>query len=342
MYGETVLDFILTPIHYLHKAIDRLLCTATMRCVLHVGPVDTPGGMSKVIQILADNPPDGWAAETLDSHSTGNVFAKIRAWYRARKFIKNNTNKYDIIHFHSAADFSFRRKLNLLKNIANSKSSTVFHIHSGALNRTKSYSKKLANTNVVTLSQTWAENYQLAIGSSTPMINPVDPKITPGTRRIEGQFLLLGRPDPVKGHRFAIDLITKMNKIGRECQLFATGIDGKFAHTNSLGWIEDEEKIELLQTSQALLVPSKFEGQPLVILEAMAADCPVVASSNIPDLPDCVTSAEFENQKDWLRAVAEVKTAGLSNAVEPHRIDNVRASWKRFYETIIDSKASTE
>ena len=74
----------------------------------------------------------------------------------------------------------------------------------------------------------------------------------------------------------------------------------------------------------------------------MAADCPVVASSNIPDLPDCVTSAEFENQKDWLRAVDEVKTAGLSNAVEPHRIDNVRARWKRFYETIIDSKASTE
>ena len=98
----------------------------------------------------------------------------------------------------------------------------------------------------------------------------------------------------------------------------------------------------MLQTSQALLVPSKFEGQPLVILEAMAADCPVVASSNIPDLPDCVTSAEFENQKDWLRAFDELKTEGFSDAVRPHHIDNIRASWREFYETIIDSKASTE
>lgn len=332
----------MTPIHSPHKAIDRLLSTATMRCVLHVGPVDTPGGMGKVIQILADNPPDGWTAETLDSHSTGNIFAKIRAWYKARKFIKNNAKKYDIIHFHSAADFSFRRKLNLLKMVSDSKRSTVFHIHSGALNKTKSYSNKLIYTNMVTLSQTWSETYQVVIGPSTPMINPVDPRITPGSNRNEGQFLLLGRPDPVKGHRFAIDLITKMNKKGRECQLFATGIDEKFANTKSLGWIEEEEKLELLQTSQALLVPSKFEGQPLVILEAMAADCPVIASRNIPDLPDCITSAEFENQSDWLRAVEEVKTEGLSDAVEPHRIDNVRARWGDYYESIIASKASTE
>ena len=39
-----------------------------MRKVLHVGPCDTPGGMAKVIEILSENPPEGWAAETWQSH----------------------------------------------------------------------------------------------------------------------------------------------------------------------------------------------------------------------------------------------------------------------------------
>ena len=35
-----------------------------MRRVLHVGPCNTPGGMAKVIEILSQNPPNGWVADT--------------------------------------------------------------------------------------------------------------------------------------------------------------------------------------------------------------------------------------------------------------------------------------
>ena len=47
-----------------------------MRRVLHVGPCNTPGGMSKVIEILSQNPPDRWVAETLQSHIVSNPIAK--------------------------------------------------------------------------------------------------------------------------------------------------------------------------------------------------------------------------------------------------------------------------
>ena len=335
----------MTPIWSIHKAIDELPCTATMRKVLHVGPANTPGGMGRVIQILSASPPEGWSTETLDSHSTGNVFSKLIAWNKAKKFINKNAHKYDIIHFHSAAHFSFRRKVSLLKIAEKKGIVTVFHIHSGAFKEDNYKNlplKVLTKTNVVTLSETWMKRYLKIMGSSTAIINPVDPTITPGHNRVPGQFLLLGRPDPVKGHMFAINLISKLNSMGKECTLFATGIKEKMAFTQSLGWVDEEEKKRLLQTSEALLVPSEYEGQPLVILEALAANCPVVASSNIPDLANCVNVAEFDNQVDWIRAIDEMNSEGLLEAVEAHRIENISARWGEFYESIIDSKASTE
>ncbi len=105
----------MTPVEAVTKPIAGGHCGIDMRRVLHVGPVNTPGGMGKVIQILYSAPPEGWEAETLDSHSTMGVIAKIIAMRRARKFIRQNGHSFDIIHFHSAADWSWFRKIHLLK-----------------------------------------------------------------------------------------------------------------------------------------------------------------------------------------------------------------------------------
>ena len=86
-----------------------------MRRVLHIGPCDTPGGMAKVMHILAENPPDGWRSEMISSHLDLGVFRKILVWRKARNFLKENKNKFDLVHIHSAAGFSYRRKLNLAK-----------------------------------------------------------------------------------------------------------------------------------------------------------------------------------------------------------------------------------
>ena len=56
-----------------------------MRKVLHVGPCNTPGGMAKVIEILSDNPPEGWTAETWQSHIDSNPIAK---YFHHRKMVK--------------------------------------------------------------------------------------------------------------------------------------------------------------------------------------------------------------------------------------------------------------
>ena len=53
-----------------------------------------------------------------------------------------------------------------------------------------------------------------------------------------------------------------------------------------LGWIEGMERIELLRTSRALILPSYTEGVPNVLLEAMASRLPIITSAvgGIPGL----------------------------------------------------------
>jgi glycosyltransferase involved in cell wall biosynthesis len=176
------------------------------------------------------------------------------------------------------------------------------------------------------------------------MVNPVDPSIGPSSKkRSATRFLIMGRPDPVKGHTDAISLVQNLRNIGEEFTLTATGIEyASESWVDARGWVSEEEKRNLLHTSKALLVPSSYEGQPLIILEALASDCPVIASSAVPDLPSCVSNIPLTDIDSWKKAMMNPISEGLVEAAMPHNIENVRKRWGEFYDRIIDSKASTE
>lgn len=57
-------------------------------------------------------------------------------------------------------------------------------------------------------------------------------------------------------------------------------------YTTLPGWVDEEEKKELLKTADLFLLPSYSEGMPMSILEAMGYGLPIVASSvgGIPQL----------------------------------------------------------
>ena len=311
-----------------------------MRRVLHVGPCNTPGGMAKVIEILSQNPPTGWNTDTLNSHSKGNIFAKLLAWRKAQSYLKNHAKEFDIIHLHSAAGWSYRRKLSLARVALKQNTQVVFHIHSGQFDQfakqRNNIGEELKSVNLVVLSNYWQEKLQPIIGDCTVINNPIDPNITTDDSipRKAKQLLLLGRPDPVKGHSFAFDIARRLQKEGWE--LIATGTEHNEAGIKGLGWISEQEKYRLLQESTAILIPSKFEGQPLVMLEALAAGCPVIASDKIPELPPCVTSATHEDLDEWVKAINDVKQTDYSEDLAAHRIDNINQKWADMYVNIID------
>ncbi len=312
-----------------------------MRRVLHVGPCNTPGGMAKVIEILSQNPPTGWNTDTLNSHSKGNIFAKLLAWRKAQSYLKNHAKEFDIIHIHSAAGWSYRRKLSLARVALKQNTQVVFHIHSGQFDQfakqRNNIGEELKSVNLVVLSNYWQEKLQPIIGDCTVINNPIDPNITidNSISRKAKQLLLLGRPDPVKGHSFAFDIARRLQKEGWE--LIATGTEHNEAGIKGLGWVTEQEKYRLLQESTAILIPSKFEGQPLVMLEALAAGCPVIASDKIHELPSCVTSATHEDLDEWVKAITGVSKLDSKEYVDSHSIININVNWQEFYGKLIEN-----
>ena len=297
-----------------------------MRRVVHVGPSMAKGGMATVISTLVDNPPEGWTASICNTYSDSNIIKKLSEWRKAKKFVKYA--KYDLLHIHCASGWSYRRKLSIAKA---AKSPVVFHIHSGKFNiNAKS---DLENYQVVCLSENWSKKLKTLIGDSISVPNPVCPRKSTGVKR-ENFTLLMGRNDPVKGRDFAYSL-------GLD-DLRVTGVVNAPSGVTALGWVSEEEKWNLLERAGCLIVPSNYEGQPMVILEALSVGCPVVASTNVPDLPDCVKTAEIGDVNAWKMAIKSPIKTDLENAIEDHKIDSVRKRWASIYDKIIDSKTSTE
>ena len=297
-----------------------------MRRVVHVGPLMAPGGMASVIKLLAANPPEGWRASSCNTFSRRGVIQKMRRWQIAKKEIK--TGDFDLVHIHCAAGWSYKRKISIAK-VANAP--VVFHIHSGKFDIDAK--SELEDYEIVCLSDSWSKKLKPLIGDSMSVSNPVSPQPIGNVER-ENFTLLMGRNDPVKGHAFAYSLDLD--------DLRVTGVERAPEGVTALGWVSEEEKWRLLQTAGCLIVPSEYEGQPMVILEALSVGCPVVASSAIPDLPDCVRTVDLGDEGGWKNAIANPITEGLEEAVAKHQVEVVSKQWGEIYDRIIDSNASTE
>ncbi|MBE3092235.1 MAG: glycosyltransferase family 4 protein [Actinobacteria bacterium] len=59
-----------------------------------------------------------------------------------------------------------------------------------------------------------------------------------------------------------------------------------------LGFIPNDDKEKFFLTTDIFVFPSWNEGQPLVILEAMAAGCPVISIKDVGAIPDTIIDGE--------------------------------------------------
>ncbi len=177
----------------------------------------------------------------------------------------------------------------------------------------------------------------------------------------EALLVWVGRMDPVKDLTALVDtvhtlrahrrvrlvLIGDGSELGaverriEECQL--NGI------VRSIGWQRDIAP--WLRAADALVLTSRTEGSPNVVLEAIAAGCPVVAS----DLPSCrelVTSrcvgqlCRVGDTVDFVRGIEAVLSGGLRTSgaadrravLSRHRLDAVGRQWRDLYDLVLSHK----
>ena len=310
-----------------------------------------------MMRILAEHPPEGWDAELLSSHVEGTPWAKWRAYRRARtalsKLLKDDTRRPDIVHLHTAADWSWWRKRKFAQMAHKAGVPNIVHIHSGQfdawLGAPESRRSRAMRTDllkfeslIVVLNEYWKLQLESRIGRVQIINNPVCPSIQAvNTQRHSSHLLLLGRNDPVKGHEFAIKLCEQVRKSIPNLRVTMSGIrHSPHDWISCVGWIDESEKLRLLQTATLLLVPSEFEGQPLVVLEALTCGLQVLASDRVFSVPESVVQVPYQNVDEWVTNVQHMLATPKSSSIlreqaDSFSIENTTKKWQNHYSALL-------
>jgi len=304
------------------------------------------------MRTLATAPPPGWAPVLQASHGPNHATTLLRA-RRARAALRGSPPT-TLIHLHAASDWSLRRKLSIARMAG--PRPVVLHLHSGNtaswLAASTARAARIRSAIdahvdvVVVLDDAWKARLEPWLGEVEVVPNPVDQIHVPPTAPSSGtNLLVMGRDAPVKRRGFALDVLHHVRRERPEVHLHLTG--GKRstgAGWTRHGWLEDADRLRLLQSTDVLLLPSRFEGQPLAALEALACGVPVLASHALVGLPPTVARPDNDTLEAWSVAVCRLlddrpSQETLVASVAPHAVEAITARWAEVYALAVERAA---
>lgn len=230
-----------------------------------------------------------------------------------QKFFSSHKGYFDAVHYHESSLTSleplyFAKKVGIPIRIMHSHSSMVkgnkLHLVMHLLG--KLFIGKLATDYLGCSDKAlkWMYKYSGKLSQSKIIKNGIDtskfnynPTIHEEVRnriKINNQIVIghVGRFMPVKNHKFLIDIFYEVKKIEPDALLLLVG-DGELLGTIkeyscSLG-IQDEIRFlgvrddinKLMQAMDGFVMPSLYEGLPVVLVEAQASGLPVFCSDTI-------------------------------------------------------------
>jgi glycosyltransferase involved in cell wall biosynthesis len=311
--------------------------------VLQFGPsLSVRGGISSVEKLICDYLPPYVAIRHVPTMEEGSAITKASVFARAVQELRRALESLDptIVHIHIASRGSTLRKVILAEMVARAGRPLVLHAHGSEFDQfhrklpatvRRNINRSLQRANVfITLSSQWRDFYveECEISPSQVVVlpNPVRMPAHVPERGADGdvQFVHLGRLGERKGGYDLVDAFAGLPEgLRNRARLVLAGdgdVEGVRKRAEPLGsavevlsWVDARERDRLLTQSDVFALPSRAEGVPMALLEAMAYGLPSITSpvGGIPDV--------FRGDVDGA-------------LVTPGNVEEIRAAMARYIE----------
>ncbi len=348
-----------------------------MKRVVMIGPSPSAkGGMASVIGVLLRNGyVDVGDCVFIPTHISGNRWQK--ALLAASSLLRLAgllvRGQVSLLHAHVASDASFWRKSAFIVLARVFSCPVIFHLHSGEFplflsQRLNSWQRWFAHRVMrssrcafVLCHSAGTLLEQVGIGRVELMPNPIEiPRAVPP--RLAGKdVLFLGRLDDKKGVYDLLRAFPALLAEHPQARLVLAG-EGEVDQVRQLarelgidaalelpGWIDAQQRTDLLAQAGAFVLPSRFEQMPMVVLEAMVAGTPVVATKvgavdEMLEQGDCGVLVDVGSPTQLAAALIEVLGGGAqveqralraqARVRTVYAVDVVLATLRRYYEEL--------
>jgi glycosyltransferase involved in cell wall biosynthesis len=284
-----------------------------------VGPSrESRGGIAATLRVLSRSPLHEryrlvFVATYRDGSRAAKAVQALSGFARLASLLL--TRRVRLVHVHTASGASFMRKAIAVLMSRVARRPVVLHVHGGGFEGQFGGSGVRARLRerltvwclehsdaVVALTRSWASTLEsrarirrLRVIPNTPDLLDIRQRNGPGERPL---LLYLGHLERSKGLFELVGAVARLRSRHPDVQLVLAGLgpaaddlrrdaERLGAAVEFTGWVDDDEKAELLAAATCLVLPSYQEALPLVVLEAMAAGVPVVAS-HVGGIPDTI------------------------------------------------------
>lgn len=221
---------------------------------------------------------------------------------------------YQIIHVNVASDNSYYRKSVFIKTAKLLGKKIVIHQHGGDFEsfyykeqddggRAKINKVLSMGDAFLVLTPFWKSFFGHMVSEEKIEVLPNGIMLPEQDQKTYGQhkLLFLGRLCRDKGIEELLKALSSLREQYPDIHLYLGGVwedeELKREAENCrdfvtwLGWVKGKEKEKYLNLCDIFVLPSYFEGQPVSVLEAMAAGCAVVASE-VGGIPQMIAEGE--------------------------------------------------
>ncbi len=295
------------------------------RAILMIGahPYRVKGGVSGCVRnILSSDIVQEFPIDYIATMVDGPWLLKLGTAIRALFIFlfKLSFSRPLLVHVHGSKEASFYRKMFFMVLAKVWRKKIIFHCHSGKFDQfyfgEKDWQKTLIrrvlslSARVVILSPHWALFFSQLVPSSKLKVleNAVPLNLYQSMRAefpkaLEPTILFAGLLTKNKGIFDLIAIVPELVKKIPSLKVLLAGTGDvprikailQSSHIEGsvqlLGWVDPQQLIELYSQSHLFVLPSYYEGLPMVLLEAMACGLPIVGT-RVGGIPELIEEGE--------------------------------------------------